>query len=329
MESTRCLICDGAATTPVIETPAHMSPPSAETFHFVRCDACGLVFLNPRVPADELGAYYPDSYLPYRGPDAWGRYADLAAMGQRITDRRRARLVRRALSRQAREASRHDGRVATADDAHHILDVGCGQPTFLEALRASDGELRLTGIDFSASGWADDPDRWYGMRLIEGEPAAALPTVDGPADVITMWHYLEHDYAPRETLARLRAHAHDRTRLMIEVPDFGSLARRIYGAQWEGFHAPRHTAIYTRATLTRLLAEAGWEVERYTTNGTLDIYALWWMSSMERRGIDWSASMERRFPGFMVGRILTAPVRLLAGVVPLGVQLVTARRRSG
>lgn len=306
-----------------------------DTFRFVRCEDCGLIYLNPRVEPEQLEVYYPDYYLPYRGPAAWGRFAGIAEKGLRITDRKRSRRVRRALRRVAEESG---------DRKLNVLDVGCGKPSFLATLRDSRPELGLTGIDFVSSGWeseqghdrrepvhskaVDSNDRWHGLTLIEAEPADYEPEPGSEPDVITMWHYLEHDYTPRRTLEAMRKIAHPGTRLMIEVPDFNSLPRLLYGKNWEGYHAPRHTAIYTRNTLAAILEASGWEVIHYTTGGTLDMYALWWMSAMERRGIDWSSSMEPRFLPFMLGRILTAPLFTLAHIVPLGVQLVTARPRT-
>lgn len=326
MEHTTCLLCGSGDAYPEIETGAQMFTGSQEKFQFVRCASCGLVYLNPRIEPEELGTYYPSYYLPYRGGEAWGRFAPIAEKGLRITDRRRSRVASRGLRRVGREVRRSDSTMSEASRSEqHLLDVGCGKPSFLATLRDRRPGLRLTGIDFVSSGWQDTPEKWHGLNLIESEPTHFEPEAGAEPDVITMWHYLEHDYAPKQTLSRMREISHPRTRLIVEVPDYNSLPRLIYGPNWQGFHAPRHTAIYTRQTLTGMLRSAGWEVVSHTTAGTLDIYALWWMSAMEKRGIDWSASMEPRFIRFMIGRVLTAPLRPLAAVAPLGVQLVEAR----
>ncbi len=320
MERTRCPLCDADDFTPVVATTAHMVSGSSEVFRFVRCRQCGLVYLNPRVPQSELGRYYPDYYLPYRGPEAWGRFAPIAVRGERLTDARRARVAARAL----RTVQRH----RSHSSAPWVLDVGCGRPSFLAALRDRSPATRCTGIDFVSSGWDDDPERWPGIELKTVEPQQYMPGKDSP-DVITMWHYLEHDYDPRRTLAHLRGISHQSTRLVVEVPDFDSLSRWVYGDRWQGYHAPRHTALYTGKTLTDLLQRSGWKVYSHSHRGTLDIFALWWMSAMERRAIDWSQSMESRFPGFLAGRILTTPLVPLTRVVPAGVQLVTAYPKTG
>ena len=60
--------------------------PTDEVFTFVRCLGCDLVYLAPRVPAAELGRYYTDAYLPYRGARAWGPFAPLVALGLAAQD---------------------------------------------------------------------------------------------------------------------------------------------------------------------------------------------------------------------------------------------------
>lgn len=322
MQETICPVCGADDAVPEITTPAHMLDGSSEEFHFVRCRVCDLIYLNPRVPPEELSRYYPEYYLPYRGPSAWGKFAHIAARGIDTTDARRVRRARTALRRS------HPRQPPA--DRYAVLDVGCGQPTFLRRLH---GALQRTGvsadcigIDFVDTGWAAEPDRWEGLQLICGDPAEYSPRK--PFDLITMWHYLEHDYHPGETLKRMRAAAHEATRLIIEVPDWNGLSRRVFGRHWEGWHAPRHTAVYTRDTLERLLNSTGWEVEGYTTGGTLDIHALWWMSRMERRGQLWNTSLESRFIPFLCDRAVSWPFFRLQRWLPLGVQLAMARPQT-
>ncbi|MEJ2540240.1 MAG: class I SAM-dependent methyltransferase [Gemmatimonadota bacterium] len=286
-EVTACLACGGTRWRTEVEVRAQMHP-EPEPFTFVRCASCGLVFLNPRVPASELGRYYTDAYLPYRGPEAWGPFAPLVALELAATDRKRVRRVRRF--------------AGTVGTGTRVLDVGCGRPSFLKRLVEATGAVGI-GVDFSDAGWRDEPDRWRGLDLRVG---GADVDLDAPVDVVTMWHYLEHDYRPRETLERVRGLA-PRGCLVVEVPDHDGWTRRRHGGWWAGYHAPRHTALYTPETLGTLLEQSGWRLERILTRGTLDPYVVHWMSRMERRGIDWSAGMASRFPGFLLGKVWSAP----------------------
>jgi hypothetical protein len=168
-------------------------------------------------------------------------------------------------------------------------------------------------------------ERWKGLSLHEGELDVVAPLA--PFDVITMWHALEHDYAPLDTLRRLREVARPGGGILIEVPNFDSLTRRLHGEQWAGLHTPRHTALYTPVTLGAMLERAGWRVARQDQWGTLDPYVLYWLGRQERAGRRLDGSLEQAFPAFMLGKALTLPVALLQRWISLGVQVALARAR--
>lgn len=284
-----CPACLAVDARPFITTTAMMHA-SDERFSFVRCGGCGVVYLSPRVPAGDLGDWYPPSYLPWRGPAAWGRWAPLVASGLRATDRRRVRRVQR---------------YGSLGPASRVLDVGCGRPTFLRALVDETG-CRAVGTDVSDEGWKTDPALARDLDLRTGELDEFA--FDESFDLVTMWHYLEHDYAPHRTLRTVRALAAPGARLVIEVPDHDSWSRRRYGAEWAGYHTPRHSVLWDSASLGSALESAGWQVEAIEPVGSLDAWTLAWMSRQERRGIDWADSMEPHFAGFLAGRALLWPL---------------------
>jgi SAM-dependent methyltransferase len=303
----RCLACGSERHQPYLTTPAHMHQ-GDETFDFSQCQDCGLVFLNPRVPPSELGRYYRDSYLPYRGPEAWGRYAPLVERDLRRTDQARVKVVKKHVPLSPHEV---------------VLDVGCGKPSFLQRLLAQTG-CQGIGTDFTDSGWRDGSYEFSGLTLLEGDiHDLALPA---RPHAITMWHYLEHDYDPARTLRVLAEQARPGASLFIEVPNLEAWTRRWQGKYWEGFHAPRHTALYTPQTLRGLLQRNGWNVVQQYPSGTLDPYAVFWMGQMERQGIDWQMNMEKKFPGFVAGMILTAPLFALQRFIPLAVMTCIAQK---
>lgn len=304
-QQTKCLLCGSSKSETVYTTKTHMMRDDGARFHFNCCSDCHLVYLNPQVVEEELGAYYPSYYLPYRGAKAWGRFAKMVENSQRKIDLKRVKLARKFLN----------------TTKARVLDVGCGNPTFLQQL--SKVGYDCTGIDFKSEGWEENQKSNEKLNLIEGDPNDLHS--ETPFDLITMWHYLEHDYHPRKTLEHLLNLSHSNTRLVIEVPDYDSISRKLFGSDWEGFHAPRHTAIYTAKTLKSMLEKSGWEVEKAQKYGTLDAYSLWWMSKMERRKIDWSGSMEPHFWSYVRGMMATLPLFLLKPWLRTGVQLVTAR----
>lgn len=304
-----CPLCRSELNEPVISSATQMHA-QKRLFSFVRCTACDYVYLNPPVPPDTIGAYYEESYLPYRGAEAWGKYAHLAEKGEQALDKKRARLAMKHFKQKPLE---------------HCLDVGCGKPTFLKKLK-EETACEAWGLDFKVEGWKSSP-AFSDLRLLEGEVRDLASRKDLPCfDLITMWHYLEHDYNPLSTLRSLKKIAHPETRLIIEVPDYDSISRKLQGSFWAGYHTPRHISLFNRQSLSRLLDKSGWQVIQEKKNGTMSPYALWWLGRMEKKEADWSQSLEPYFPGFLAGYLLSSPlIYLTRPWLRLGVQLVIAK----
>lgn len=312
-ESTPCLLCGSEGADPYLESEVQLAPASGERFSFVRCGACELVYLNPRPAESELARYYPPEYPSHRGPEEWGRWAFLVRGSERRMDRARVRRVRR--------------HVELGPDAR-ILDLGCGRPTFLRELYRRTG-AHCVGIDVSAAGWCADPEAWKGLTLLEGtlEAREAEVAASGPYDAVTLWHALEHDYRPAETLRALHRLSVPDAGLVVEVPDLDSLSARRHGSAWAGLHTPRHTAAYTPDRLADMLEAGGWTVERSLRFGTLDPTVLWWLGRAVRAGDDLSGSLEPRFAGFLALKAGLLPLTLLRRWVPLGIQTAVGRAR--
>ncbi len=304
---TECLACNSTNFEAFEQTIAMMHQNLPEKYNFDRCNACGLVFLNPRVDETELRQFYTASYLPYRVEEAWGKYASFVKQDQLQIDKARVqRLIKHNnLSMQSR-----------------ILDIGCGKPTFLVSLRNSI-QANLIGLDFSDEGWKNERNSYHNIDLRTGE-IADLGN-EKPMDIITMWHYLEHDYQPQQHLKQLLNYSHAHTRLIVEVPNFNSYTRNKFGKHWSGYHTPRHTALYSPKNIELMLKNSGWQVDQILTYGTLNPYTLHWMSRMEQKEINWSGSMESEFIGYVIGMVLNAPLYLLQKYFSMGFMTIIAR----
>jgi hypothetical protein len=113
--------------------------------------------------------------------------------------------------------------------------------------------------------------------------------------------------------------------LIIEVPDFESDSREKFGADWAGFHTPRHISVFSEKNLRILLEKSGWEVVGFSHSGTLDAYVLYWMSRMEQKGIDWRKNMEEEFWQFVAGMLMFQPKKILNKNQSLGIMTAIAR----
>ena len=284
MKLKKCIVCDNKEITTLYSNTAMMHHSSKE-FNFFICKICNLVFLNPRLPLNELKEYYTDFYLPYKGPSAWGKYEKFASFSQRRVDVKRAKLLKQ---------------YSSPNKASTILDIGCGNPTFLETC-SHFFNSSLYGIDFSDNGWKKEQERFKKLNLKVGD-IDSLDKNFSP-DIISLWHYLEHDYYPNKTLKKLASISNSNTRLYIGVPNFDSLSRKKYEKNWAGFHTPRHTFLFSPKNIEILLNKSGWQVDFIDLKGTLDPYVLSWMSEMEIIGLDWSKSMENQFWNYFYGMV--------------------------
>ena len=300
-----CPICNSSDFTFYIKTTAQMHS-SKELFNFDKCNKCALVFLNPRAALNELQNYYTSYYLPYRGAKAWGKYEKLVENSQKKLDLKRAKLVK-------------DHQLLTPESL--ILDIGCGQPSFLKACKQK-LNCQTLGIDFSDEGWKDQPAEFDELNLKIAEIKDL--SSDLKPDVITMWHYLEHDYTPLENLQYLKSISKSTTKLIIEIPNFESESRKKYGENWAGWHTPRHTSLFSPSNIELLLNKSGWKVSKIFTYGTMDSYLLDWMSKMEQKGIQWDKNMETEFFGFMVGMFKFFPKKLMEKKLSLGIMTIVA-----
>lgn len=301
--SDACRVCGSGETSFLISVAAQMHP-TREKFAFSRCADCGYVFIDPPVDPALLKNYYTEHYYPYRGAPAWGKYAALVEKDDAKLDAKRVASAVR------------DGGLASGKT---ILDIGCGRPTFLKAC-VEKTNCRAIGVDFSSEGWSDGS--FDDLTLMTGE-IDDLPD-DVQPDVVTMWHYLEHDYDPASTLRKLASRAHAATRIIAEVPDYDSQGRRKYGEFWAGWHTPRHVSLFSENNLRMLFERNGWRVVRSERSGTLDPYVLDWMSRMERRGIDWTVNFEKEFYTFVRGMVVYAPRKLLGS--GLGLLTIVAEK---
>jgi 2-polyprenyl-3-methyl-5-hydroxy-6-metoxy-1,4-benzoquinol methylase len=302
---TSCPICDSTSTGSFIKTTAQMHS-DKEVFNFDQCANCQLVYLNPRVSLEQLKNYYTSHYLPYRGAKAWGKYEKLVENSQRKLDSKRVKRVKEAHSISSESL---------------VLDIGCGKPSFLMACQK---ELKCDtmGIDFSDEGWKEQSNHFDGIDLQVAEIKDLHPSLK--PDVITMWHYLEHDYTPLENLSYLKSISKPSTKLIIEIPNFDSSSRLKYGENWAGWHTPRHISLFSPNNIELLLQKSGWKVTKLMAYGTMDHYVLYWMSKMEQKGIKWDKNMQDEFWKFVLGMVLFVPKKLKEKKSSLGIMTVIA-----
>jgi 2-polyprenyl-3-methyl-5-hydroxy-6-metoxy-1,4-benzoquinol methylase len=143
-----------------------------------------------------------------------------------------------------------------------VLDVGCGEAHFTEALAERDA--RVTGIDV-----AEEPLRRARARRPEldlrcVEPTGPWPLADVSFDVVWAGEVIEHVVDTTAWLSEVRRVLHSGGALLLSTPAHERLTRLALGLSARAFEAhfdPRtdHLRFYTRRALVRLLADFGFQ----------------------------------------------------------------------
>lgn len=128
------------------------------------------------------------------------------------------------------------------------LDVGCDNGFFLDDVRRYG--YAVQGVEPSASA------REY-ARQIGIDVQADISDVNGPFDVVSLWHVLEHIDLPVAALSGLRDKMNPNGLLCIRVPNAASFWSRMLRDRWIWFQPHHHLVHYTPSTLRIVLERSG------------------------------------------------------------------------
>jgi SAM-dependent methyltransferase len=307
LETVSCCLCGSAESLDFISAQDDLTGKPG-TFHFVRCARCGLAYQNPRIPLERIAAYYDDDYIAHRGRTDWGILTPLFERAMNKLDADKDRLV---------------SRYVTLGPDSRVLDAGCAVGTFLQRLRRRYG-ARATGVDFkdlSASPSLEGVDFHCDLFYEAPLPADTF-------DLVTMWHFLEHDYDPMRSLRTARRVMAPDGRLVIEVPRLDSRTFRWFGHRWPGLQAPQHTVLFDRKSLFGAVRQAGLEAVDYLPYGAFPAYFYLFTGAaftlLNGRGLN----LQRAIVPYFIGQVMALPLLAFETRLNLAMQTIVCRRPS-
>jgi SAM-dependent methyltransferase len=135
-----------------------------------------------------------------------------------------------------------------------LLDVGCMKGEFMYFMQQRGWEVQ--GIE-----WSTKPPNVFGLDIHYGSLQDAGYRSES-FDLITLWAVLEHVYAPREMLEAIHTLLKPQGRIVLLVTNFQSLPARLMRHD----DIPRHTSLFTRRTLRKMLLKTGFRPDAFHFN---------------------------------------------------------------
>ncbi len=253
-------------------------------FRLVRCQQCGLIYLNPRPTRREMERYYPPDYEPY-AQGVEGAKGFISNLDYRYGIAKRCRVITKR---------KRPGR---------ILDVGCGVGHFLNGMKQRGWRVFGTEVSKEAAAYAR---KRFDLEIFVGP----LEQTEFPAayfDAVTLWHVLEHLHDPLATLREINRLLKDDGLLVFAIPNWHSVDARLFGKYWAGLDMPRHLYVFPRPALKELLAKSGFKItEAKCFFGSHGAFALSLQFLLEEK------VSQRAFREFLLWLIYSEPARLIA-----------------
>jgi len=232
-----CPVCGSPNST--LKFKAKDYTVSNEQFHIVNCDACSLIYTNPRPAANEAGPYYHASAYISHSDTNEGIVNKLYHAVRKFTLQSKLNWIE-----PDKKANKE------------ILDIGCGNGHFLAA--AKEKGWNINGLEL-------DPETAARAAKLTGltiAPSLVEIAPEKQFQVITLWHVLEHVYELDDYFNFFKSRLNKDGKLLLALPNAASFDASYFEEYWAAYDVPRHIYHFTPATITALAGKYGFKLKK-------------------------------------------------------------------
>jgi ubiquinone/menaquinone biosynthesis C-methylase UbiE len=169
----------------------------------------------------------------------------------------------------AREKTRRREMFLNESKPGKLLDVGCGDGTFLNLMRVRGWDV--DGIDFDAAA-IQTAKKKHNLTLRHGDLRAAKLS-EATFDAVTMSHVVEHLTDPIGLLREIHRLLKPGGQLVMTTPNTSGVGHQKFGASWFGVDAPRHLHLFNKSNLSEVARRAGFQIAwAGSTSANADVF---------------------------------------------------------
>ncbi len=213
-----------------------------EVFQIVKCNHCGLGFVNPRPTFVEMQKYYPQEYYTLLVQDP------------------------RRLMRRYTNQAKYLREIEESGKSKDLLDVGCAGGDFPRFMMARG--WKVEGVEVSTSSRRISDFTVYTQQLND------IPVQGSKYDAVTAWAVMEHVHDPMAYFQKASIVCKKDGLFVFETNNFASLASRYLFCE----DVPRHLYFFDKETVRRYLEATGFELMRARYgNDIYETYPVNWL----------------------------------------------------
>ena len=229
------------------------------------CNICNSAFLNPRITEDTIGFAYSNYYTHVEKKNRANKSILYKIWNLVLNDYVNLKYnigydsfifrvgfilyffpkIRRVIDRDYRGLSK--------SKRLSILDVGCGDGTFLELAQNAGHEVMGVDPDIKALHNA----RRKNLNVTQGD-IFSISNLEY-YDAIFLSHVIEHVHYPEKVVSQAYKLLKPNGYIWIETPNIESFGNRYFSKFWRGLEPPRHLVIFNWGSIENLLVNIGFQ----------------------------------------------------------------------
>jgi len=209
-----------------------------ENFELTHCQACELLFTNPRPTASEAGPYYKSENYISHSDTQRGIINKLYHVVRNFTLKQKTRWIEKEKT----------GNL-------ELLDIGCGNGHFLHACQKAGWKISGMELDPVTAARAET------MLGIDIYSSIKNIPKNEKFNLISLWHVLEHVYELEEYFMFFKSKIAKEGVLLLALPNSKSFDAQHFKEYWAAYDVPRHIYHFEPSTVASLAKRHGFKLK--------------------------------------------------------------------